>query len=148
MPTAKRIKKVAPSKRTARRISTADKQKAREEELLRIAGEYAALRRDAKEANKGMTERMPIMVDILQELDRPVEDANLTVVIVEPHPTTLDAQALEKRLGPTMWENVTTRVLDKNKLDAFVKSGEIDPKVVAAVTTTTDGTVYAKVTTK
>ena len=57
----------------------------------------------------------------------------------------INEQRLKKRLGQALWMKVTTRTLDKKKLDAFIASGEVDPTVVADCTDEFPGKEYVKV---
>jgi len=89
------------------------------------------------------------MMAMMEELGiDEAENARVKLKKIEPTSTVTDQQKLEARLGARMWNRITTRVLDKNKLDAYVKSGEIDVKDVVACQTTTDGTAYVKVANK
>lgn len=68
------------------------------------------------------------------------------VTLVERANTTLNENTLRKRLGAQMWNKVTTRVLDKRKLDAFIKSGEVSSSDVAMSMVEAEPTHYIKVT--
>ena len=108
---------------------------------------YLQARHDRDQA----AERMTAAADVaLTELDRlgvkshTTDDAKATMVIAQVH--SIDEDRLKKRLGAAMWRKVTTAVLDRNKLDAFVKAGEIAASDVAAVTTTKDRAPSLRVT--
>jgi len=60
----------------------------------------------------------------------------------------LDEAKLKKRLGATLWNRITTRVLDRNKLEAFIKSGEIATSDVAACSDLIPKTPFVKVSKK
>lgn len=146
----KRIVK-APSKPKGRVhvISSDEKVAAQVEELTAMAEQYADLRRQRDFSAAEMSKLTPRMMVMMEELGiDEAENARVKVKKIEPTSTVTDQQKLEARLGARMWNRITTRVLDKNKLDAYVKSGEIDMKVVAACQSTTDGTAYVKVGTK
>lgn len=72
----------------------------------------------------------------------------ITATIVRGSRLVLDEPALKKRLGADMWNKVTTRVLDRKKLDAFVASGEIDANEIAAASEEVDNAEYVKITVK
>lgn len=46
----------------------------------------------------------------------------------------LNSDALKKRLGAALWKEVTTTVLDREKLNAMIALGKIDAAVVAQCT--------------
>lgn len=146
----KRIVKAPPKpKGRVTIISSDEKMAAKVEELTMMAEQYADLRRQRDFSSGEMGKLMPKMLEMMDELDvDEAENARVKVKKIEPTSTTTDQQKLEKRLGARMWNRITTRVLDKNKLDAYVKSGEIDVKDVVACQTTTDGTAYVKVANK
>ncbi|MGB4951017.1 MAG: hypothetical protein WBO55_10335 [Rhizobiaceae bacterium] len=130
-------------------INSAEKTAAQIEELTTMAEQYVELRRQRDFSAAEMSKLTPRMMAMMEELDiDETENARVKVKKIEPTSTVTDQQKLEVRLGARMWNRITTRVLDKNKLDAYVKSGEIDPKVVVACQSTTDGTAYVKVSTK
>lgn len=60
----------------------------------------------------------------------------------------IDEKSLQSKLGAALWKKVTTRILDRKKLDAFVASGEIEPLVVAECTTESHNAPYIKITRK
>lgn len=53
---------------------------------------------------------------------------------------------LQKKVGAALWKKITTMVLDRHKLDAYIKSGEIDPMVVAGATNETPNAPFIKIT--
>lgn len=60
-----------------------------------------------------------------------VEDRPITITKVQAVRTEIDAAQLHEMLDKGAWLKVTTRVLDKKKLEAHIASGEVDPMVVA-----------------
>lgn len=56
--------------------------------------------------------------------------------------TTLNDQKLRTRLGAVLWNKVTSRALDKGKLDSAIASGVVDAVVVAACIEETKGKPY------
>lgn len=58
----------------------------------------------------------------------------------------IDEKKLRKRVGAAMWNRITTRTLDRKKLDAYVASGEVNTTVLAECSHEVDKTPYVKVT--
>ena len=53
---------------------------------------------------------------------------------------------LKTKLGAQMWNKVTTRSLDRGKLDAFIASGEVDAMTVAAASSELPNRPFLKIT--
>jgi regulator of replication initiation timing len=70
----------------------------------------------------------------------------LTAVRQQNHTLVYDEDKLRKRLGASLWNKITTRVLDKKKLEAFVASGEISTTVLAACSEEKPSNPFVKVT--
>ncbi len=75
-----------------------------------------------------------------------VADRHVKVTKVQGTRTVIDENTLKRSLGEKLWMKVSTRVLDKKKLEAFIASGEIDPLVVADSSTETENAAYIKIT--
>lgn len=60
----------------------------------------------------------------------------------------IDEVGLKKRLGADLWNKVTTRSLDRKKLDAYLASGEVDVNEVAAVSEEVENAPYLRITVK
>ena len=73
---------------------------------------------------------------------------DLSITLVEGSTMVLDEAKLKVALGAQMWNKVTTRVLDRKKLDAFVASGEINPLVIARASSEKPRTPFVKVVPK
>lgn len=58
----------------------------------------------------------------------------------------IDEAKLKKNLGARLWQRVTTRTLDRNKLEALVAAGEIDPRIVARCSTEEPKKPYIRIT--
>lgn len=67
---------------------------------------------------------------------------------VQSEPLVIDEDKLKKALGAPMWNKITTSKLDKKKLDAFVKSGEIKPVTIASVSEIVPNKPFIKSTVK
>lgn len=118
-------------------------------DLEGLAKEYV----DARYERDAASKRMEVIRDqLLEAMETSGDDSTVagTYSIVVAHPTTavLDEPGLASALGKSMWDKVTTKSLDKNKLDAFVKSGEINPDVVAEHTELIERNPSLRVTAK
>ena len=60
----------------------------------------------------------------------------------------LDEDKLKNRLGAALWNKITTRALDRKKLDAFIASGEVKVTDVAACSDERPKSPYIKITQK
>ncbi len=60
--------------------------------------------------------------------------------------TVIDETGLKKSLGETLWNKVSSRVLDKKKLEAFIASGEVSATAVAKCSTENEGKPYIRIT--
>lgn len=73
---------------------------------------------------------------------------DLSITLVEGSTMSLDEEKLKKAIGAQMWNKITTRTLDRKKLDAFIASGEINPMIVARVTTEVPRKPFVKIVPK
>lgn len=95
-----------------------------------------------------------IQSDIIDTLDR-AEQKSIAVDIdgrtvkatkVQSVKTLIDENSLKRSLGEKLWMKVSTRVLDKKKLEAFIATGEVDPMIVAECSTESGNAPYVKIT--
>lgn len=109
------------------------------------------LKRERDEIDEQIKE---VQADIIAELDR-IQEKTIVVEIdsrkvkatkVEGVRTTIDENSLKRSLGEKLWMKVSTRVLDKKKLEAHIASGEVDPIVVAEASTEKANAPYIKLT--
>ena len=109
---------------------------------------YAYLRKQRGELDDQMRDISNELVVQLRrhEIKNRKTSSGYKVTLVERANTTLNENTLRKRLGAQMWNKVTTRVLDKRKLDAFIKSGEVSSSDVAMSMVEAEPTHYIKVT--
>jgi len=95
-----------------------------------------------------------VQSEVLLELDRlqektivvEIDSRKLKATKVEGVRTTIDENTLKKSLGEKLWLRVSTRVLDKKKLEAHIASGEVDPIIVAESSTEKANAPYIKIT--
>lgn len=95
--------------------------------------------------------------ELLDDLDE-MDEKSLTVTTtagevltgtkVQGERVQINDTALKKKLGATMWNKVTERVLDKRKLEDQIAAGEVEVADVAAASTTAKNKPYVKVTRK
>lgn len=92
--------------------------------------------------------------DIIDALDQKgdkslvvdLEDRTLKATKVQSVRTIIDENTLKKSLGEKTWMKVSTRVLDKKKLEAYIATGEVDPMIVAECSTEAPSSPYIKIT--
>lgn len=58
----------------------------------------------------------------------------------------IDEPKLKKRLGLALWNRVSTRTLDKKKLEAYIASGEVKASIVAECSIDKTSAPFVKVT--
>lgn len=56
----------------------------------------------------------------------------VTGTLVEPERIKIDEERLKKAVGAEVWNRISTKTLDKKKLEALLALGEIDANVVAS----------------
>lgn len=59
------------------------------------------------------------------------KDRHIIATRVQQVREAIDPVVLKKKVGAKMWDRITTKVLDKKKLEAFIASGEIDALAIA-----------------
>lgn len=76
------------------------------------------------------------------------QDGNVKGTLVAGSRITIDEDALKKALTAAQWKKVTKQVLDKERLEAHIVTGDVDPNVVAAASVEKDIKPYIKVSGK
>jgi hypothetical protein len=105
--------------------------------------------RDAIDAEiKAMQQEVIDALDDLNEksISVDIEGRQVKATKVEPVRTTIDENSLKRALGEKAWMKVSTRILDKKKLEAYIATGEVDAMVVAECTTENPSSPYIKIT--
>ena len=105
--------------------------------------------KDAIESQiKGVQSEIMDALDEMNAKTYAVEYDNRTIKVtkVQSVRTTIDESSLKRVLGEKLWMKVSTRILDKKKLEAFVASGEVDPMTVAECSTESESAPYIKLT--
>lgn len=95
------------------------------------------LRAEKKELEAEIDEVQQEGIALLDKLDQKsitfeLEGRTITGTKVEGSTLEFDVAKLKKRLGTSLWNRVSTRTLDKAKLESLLAAGDIDPKIVAA----------------
>jgi hypothetical protein len=146
MATVRRIKKAAQDTRPVKKTTVVQ---ADNTELETAISNYVDLRTKIEDAEKTKKEIGHDILTMLErrKIDQYVGKAGKATAVYPVSAGVLDPDRLMKRIGATMWNKITTRVLDHNKLEAFIKSGEISQRDVAACTSDpVEGTPHVRVT--
>ena len=77
-----------------------------------------------------------------------VDGLKVTGSLVESITTSIDEERLKKALGSALWSKVTKKVLDKDKLEALMQSGQVDAYLVAQCSHDSARQPYVKITEK
>lgn len=102
------------------------------EEIKRIRTELLA------DVQKAGVKTLPVVVD----------DRVFKVTLVEPKPRlVIDEASLKNALGEKGWMRVSTRIMDRKKLEASIAANETDPQIVAECSSEVPGAApHIKVT--
>lgn len=125
--------------------------KAQRERLADMVEDLRERKQAAKDAAESVHEMEAQIMEVLAEHGQDsfeTKDANgkrLRATVVQGERSILDEQRFKKKVGAQMWNKVTTRVVDKRKLKAFIASNEIKANVVAECSETYANKPYVKV---
>lgn len=72
----------------------------------------------------------------------------ITGTLVEATRIVIDEPRLKKKVGAAMWDKITKKALDKEKLAAAIVVGDVDPNVVAEVSEEVPNSPYVRVARK
>lgn len=112
--------------------------------LRRVAIEAVVEVRDARNTKRGLEEAISDhqaeAVDALEGLgiesiafdDPSADNVKIGASVVRQSTLQFDETKLRKKLGVKLWNRISTRHLDRSKLEQAVADGIIDAKVVAA----------------
>lgn len=104
-------------------------------------------KRQAKALSEAIAEDQAAILDMMGgEVGAEHKVDGLKAKIVQATSIVVDEQALRKRVGAAMWNKITTRILDRKKLDAYLATGELKPTTIAAVSTEKENAPYVKIT--
>lgn len=73
---------------------------------------------------------------------------SLNATVVQSTRLNIDEVKLARRLGKTVWMRVSTRVLDKKKLEAQIAAEQVDPMAVAECSDEIPNSPYVRLTRK
>lgn len=110
--------------------------------LARIKERIDSLSKDKAEVEARLIDAM------VQKGQKSVTSGDLKGTLVEGTRITIDEDALKKALSAAQWKKVTKQVLDKERLEAHIVTGDVDANVVAAASTEKDVKPYVKVSGK
>ena len=116
--------------------------------LMLAVDEAATAAREASRKHNELKDELLAVLDAQEIKTAKVSDGDSTgqATTVRGSTSFYDEARLKKRLGASMWNKITTRVLDENKLGAYVKSGDIDTAAVAESITEKPRKPYVRVT--
>lgn len=106
---------------------------------VEISRKLAALSEEDKDV------RGTIVTGITERGEKTVKGTSGRATLSAKRTTEYNEPSLQKRLGASLWNKITTRVLDKKKLLAYIASGEVDGAVVAACSSETTGKPYVTI---
>lgn len=108
--------------------------------------ELARLKDQQKSLGEQVYEAEARLIDAMERKgQKTVSAGDLRGTLVKGTTITIDEAALKKSLGARLWGKVTKQVLDKEKLEAHIVTGEVDPNVVASVSAEKDRKPFVKV---
>lgn len=122
-----------------KKISTTNKKPVDSEASAELDNLILDLRKMRDKQKVLTTDIAELQQTILDQMDRQgiksrrfkVGDKYVTASRRQNTSLVYDEKKLKKRLGAALWNKVTTRALDKKKLEAFVASGEVKPSWLA-----------------
>ena len=134
-------------KRPSKRAKKAEVIIALDGAILSLKDKRDAAKTLAGEISEAQVEVLDLF-DQLGILSHSVTSGNKTYKASRQQNTSLvyDETKLRKRLGAALWNKITTRTLDKKKLEAFVASKEVKVADLAACSTEKESAPFVKVT--
>lgn len=134
--------------RIAKRPAQQPKEATVKPEVVDAALRLIDLKRERKAIDEEIAATTAIVQGHLEKTKEPLELGDGKFTLVKPTTVVTDEAKLKRLLGAPMWNKVTTRVLDNDKVKAFVKAGDISSRTLAAASEVVDRTAYVKVTLK
>lgn len=122
----------------------------RDERLEQLARDYKKLQTEIKDLE---SEADGIKRKLVAEMERRkskgVEfQAGVRITLVKPEEVYYDPDRLREAIGARVWQRVTNRVIDKDKLAAAVQEGKVDIHDVDNASLTRNKAAYPLVTIK
>lgn len=153
----KRPRPVAKKKAPVRRGIDPNRPRAKRDWLAEVEGEVFEiedLRVQKSRIEATIKEKQQRILEAFEHVEQSSktfthsDGRRFTVTRVQGSSVVIDEEKLKNRLGASMWNKITARVLDRKKLEAFIGSGEIPTTVVAACSDEVPKAAYVKVTAK
>lgn len=121
------------------------------DELAEAVKELSNLRHRSKMLTEQVKEQQETVLALMEkgEVDTykvKVGNKMLTATRMQNTSLVYDQKSLKKRLGSKLWDKITTKSLDKAKLEAFIASGEVKAADVAACAEEKKTAPFIKVT--
>ncbi len=112
-----------------------------------LVKELVALKEERDALDKQIKALQTSIIDTMGDEPLSVEEGDrvIRVTKVQGHRSVWDESALRSMLGQSGWLKVSSRVLDKKKLESKIAGGEIDPEVVAECVTEVPNAPYLKI---
>jgi len=107
------------------------------------------LKQDKAEVDGQIKDLQAEIIDLLDRAEEKtfvvdLDGRQVKATKVQGVKTVIDESSLKRSLGEKLWMKVSTRVLDKKKLEAFIAAGEVDPMTVAECSTENEIAPYVK----
>jgi len=122
-----------------------------EENLRRIAALKRKQSQIAEQIDKRQAELLEQMdaaeITKLEYRDED-EDVLITGTLVRGETVTMDETALKKKVGASVWNKISTSMLDRKKLDVAIQAGDVSETDVAASAVIKQRKPFVKVTLK
>lgn len=108
-----------------------------------VAELYAAKQQldEAQRQHADVERRLLMHVD---ESVKTIVADTITATVIRGSRLIIDEDRLKKQLGATIWNKITQKVLDKQRLEAAIALGDIDPNTVAMVSEERQNKPYFK----
>lgn len=114
-------------------------------ELELAVERYERLRKLKDEATLHFTEAEELLIERMGE-QKSAKIRNRRVTVVRRDLTKIDEPKLKKILGATLWRKASKSVVDRNKLESLISTGEISVDQVASASQLVPAKPYVRVT--
>lgn len=111
-------------------------------ELARLKENITSLQEDYRELEAQLVSQL----ESAGNKSVSANNGDLTGTVVRGTTLSYDEDGIKRSLGATLWKKVTKQVMDKEKLEAAIVVGDIDPNIIAQHTTEKDKKPYIRVT--
>lgn len=113
-----------------------------------LVKELVALKAERDQLDKQIKTIQDSIIDTMGDEPLTVEEGDrvIRVTKVQGFRSVWDEAALRSMLGQSGWLKVSSRVLDKKKLESKIAGGEVDPEVVVECVTEMPNAPYLRFT--